>query len=59
MKFSNLINYKDFYYIINRKLLAIKGKKNFNLIIKDTLLRLLNMIYILDFIINFIITIKL
>lgn len=54
-RFPNLIIYDDFCCIVSEKQLAIKGKKNFDLVVRDTILRLSNLLYILGLTVNLLI----
>lgn len=58
-RFSDLVDYKNFCYIVNKKRLAIKYKKNINLPIEDKVLRLLDIFYIISLILNLISIIRL
>lgn len=52
-RFLNLTAYKNSSCITNKEQLAIKGKKNINLAVKNTVFGLLDALYVLDFTIIF------
>lgn len=53
-RFFNWINFENSYCIANQYQLAIKGKKIIYLLLEDIILRLLDELYISDFIVNLI-----
>ena len=59
MRFLDLVDYEDFCCTISGEQLGIKGKRNINLAVGDTVLRLSDALYVPDLIVNLISTTRL